>query len=65
MANKDSYSSVVACTASPCIPVVVSDPGKGVIANDVNVYGVTLLAAPTNGTVTNGLLATEIVRGRI
>ena len=30
----------------------VSDPGKGVIANDTNVYGVQLLTAPTNGTVT-------------
>jgi hypothetical protein len=48
----DGYASIVPCTATPCAPVVVSDPGKGVIANDVNVYGVTLLAAPTAGTVT-------------
>jgi len=27
----------------------VTDPGKGVIANDVNVYGVQVLAAPTGG----------------
>jgi hypothetical protein len=32
--------------------LTISDPSKGLIANDTNVYGVTLLAAPTNGTVT-------------
>src|SRR5438874_717173 len=32
--------------------LVVSDPGKGAIANDRNVNGVTLLAPPANGTVT-------------
>jgi hypothetical protein len=52
VANADSYASIVPCTAAPCAPVVVSDPGKGVIANDVNVYGVTLLTPPTAGTVT-------------
>ena len=52
-AVNDSYSSLLPCTAAPCAPVVVSDPGKGVIANDTNVYGVTLLTPPpaTNGTV--------------
>jgi hypothetical protein len=50
-ANPDSYGSVIPCTAAPCIPVTVSDPGKGVIANDVNVFGVRLLTAPTGGTV--------------
>ncbi|MBV9574592.1 MAG: hypothetical protein JOY93_11105, partial [Acidobacteriales bacterium] len=30
----------------------VTDPSKGVIANDTNVYGVTLLAQASNGTVT-------------
>jgi hypothetical protein len=30
----------------------VTDPSKGVIANDTNVYGVTLLTAPTSGTLT-------------
>jgi hypothetical protein len=50
----DSYAGVVACTATPCVPVplVVSDVSKGVIANDINVYGVQLLAPPTSGTVT-------------
>ncbi|HUO94925.1 MAG TPA: choice-of-anchor Q domain-containing protein [Steroidobacteraceae bacterium] len=32
--------------------LTISDPGKGVIANDTNVSGVTLLAGPTHGTVT-------------
>jgi hypothetical protein len=50
-ANNDSYSSLVPCAAAPCSPVVVSDPNKGVIANDINVYGVQLLAQPSGGTV--------------
>jgi len=50
-ANPDTYNSVLACTATPCKAVTVSDPGKGVVANDVNVYGVQLLSAPTAGTV--------------
>ena len=52
-ANPDSYASIIPCTVAPCAPVVVSDPGKGVIANDVNVYGVTLMTTPaaTGGTV--------------
>ncbi len=44
-AQNDSYSVV------PGRALTVSDPAKGVIANDTNVYGVTLLAPPTNGTV--------------
>jgi hypothetical protein len=53
MANPDSYNSL-ACpsTAASCPPIVVSDVSKGVIGNDVNVYGVALAVAPTNGTVT-------------
>jgi hypothetical protein len=43
----DSYASL-----APGLPFTISDPSKGVIANDVNVYGVTLLTAPTNGTLT-------------
>ena len=42
----DSYSSLV-----PGQALTVSDPSKGLIANDTNVYGVQLLAAPTGGTV--------------
>ncbi|HEY2587539.1 MAG TPA: hypothetical protein VGI81_17470 [Tepidisphaeraceae bacterium] len=43
-ANADTYSALVAGQT-----LTVSDPSKGVIANDVNVYGVTLLAGPSNG----------------
>jgi len=46
-ANNDTYNSLVAGQ-----PFSVSDVSKGVIANDVNVYGVTLLAAPTGGSLT-------------
>src|SRR6266513_1821200 len=48
-ANPDIYNSVIAGQT-----LVVSDPGKGVIANDVNVYGVALnpANAGTGGTVT-------------
>src|SRR6266853_242047 len=51
-ANNDTYNSLAPCTTAPCIPLTVSDPSKGVIANDVNVYGVSLLTAPTVGTLT-------------
>jgi hypothetical protein len=46
-ANPDTYNSLVAGQT-----LSVLDPSKGLIANDINVYGVTLLAAATNGTVT-------------
>jgi hypothetical protein len=46
-ANPDSYPSLVAGQKFK-----VSDVSKGLMANDVNVYGVQLLAAPTNGTLT-------------
>jgi len=46
VANPDTYNSLVAGQ-----PLTISDPAKGVIANDVNVYGVTLLAPPTSGTL--------------
>ena len=49
IARADSYSSLVGVAGQP---FTVSDPGKGVVANDTNVYGVQLLAAPTSGTVT-------------
>jgi hypothetical protein len=47
MAMPDTYNSLVAGQT-----LTVSDPSKGVIANDKNVYGVQLLTAPSNGTVT-------------
>jgi hypothetical protein len=52
VARPDTYDSLAPCTSAPCIPLTVSDPSKGVIANDTNVYGVTLLTAPTAGTLT-------------
>jgi hypothetical protein len=52
VALADTYNSLVPCTATPCLGLTVSDPSKGVIANDTNVYGVTLLTPPTGGTVT-------------
>ena len=43
----DNYNSLVSGQT-----FTVSDPAKGVIANDTNVYGVTLAGTPTGGTVT-------------
>ena len=45
-ANPDSYGSVI-----PGKVFTVSDPSKGVIANDINVYGVRLTTAAGNGSV--------------
>jgi hypothetical protein len=45
-ARPDAYGVV------PNNILIISDPAKGVIANDTNVFGVQLLTAPTNGTVT-------------
>ena len=47
-ANPDTYA--VALSAG--IPLVISDPSKGVISNDVNVYGVKVSVAPTKGSLT-------------
>jgi hypothetical protein len=47
VANPDTYISVV-----PGNTLTVSDPSRGVIANDINVYGVKVLTAPTKGTLT-------------
>ena len=52
VARADTYNSLVPCAAASCTPLHVSDPGKGVIANDSNVYGVQLLNPPSNGAVT-------------
>jgi hypothetical protein len=46
-ANPDVYNALAAGQVFR-----VTDASKGVIANDVNVYGVTLLAAPGSGTLT-------------
>ena len=45
-ANPDAYLVV------PGNTLTVGDPAKGVIANDVNVYGVKVLAAPAQGVLT-------------
>src|SRR5205807_4607964 len=47
VARADTYNSLIAGQK-----FTVSDPGKSVIANDTNVYGVHLLAPAANGTVT-------------
>ena len=47
VARPDTYNSLVTGQ-----PFAVSDPSKGLIANDTNVYGVKVLTAPANGTLT-------------
>jgi hypothetical protein len=47
VARADVYNALVAG-----VTLNVSDPSKGVIANDTNVYGVTLLTGAASGTVT-------------
>jgi hypothetical protein len=46
-ANNDTYNSIV-----PSVTFTVSDPSKGVIANDVNVYGVAVTTPPAHGSLT-------------
>ncbi|MGE5320073.1 MAG: Ig-like domain-containing protein, partial [Hyphomicrobiaceae bacterium] len=46
-ANPDTYNALLAGQT-----LSVSDPAKGVMANDVGVYGVQLATPPANGTVT-------------
>lgn len=47
VANPDSYNALLGAGQ----PLVISDPSKGVIGNDVHVYGVSLLTQAGNGTV--------------
>ena len=44
---------IVPCAsgATTCIPLVVSDPSKGVMAKTINVYGVALSTPPSGGTL--------------
>ena len=54
VANPDAYAY------APGVTLTVSDPGKGVVANDVNVYGVQVSTLPTSGALTlspNGTFA--------
>ena len=46
VANADTYNSVIAGKT-----LTVSDPARGVIANDLNVSNVRISVNPTNGTV--------------
>ena len=46
-ANPDAYNALIAGQT-----LTVSDPAKGVMANDIGVYGVQISSPPTNGTVT-------------
>ena len=64
-ANPDTYSSIVGCAtgAASCAALVISDPSKGVIANDVNVYGVALSTPPTHGTLTCNALPSNPTPG--
>jgi hypothetical protein len=52
VARADTYNSLTPCTATPCPAFAVSDPSKGVIANDTNVAGVQVKTPPTHGTLT-------------
>jgi len=45
-ANPDFYNSLIAGKA-----LTISDPAKGVLANDVNIYGVALAGTPVGGSV--------------
>jgi len=47
VANPDTYNSVISGKT-----LTVSDPAKGVIANDRNVYGVAVSSGPAGGTLT-------------
>ncbi len=46
-ANADTYNAVI-----PGGTINISDPSKGVIANDINVYSVKVATGPTQGTLT-------------
>ena len=46
-ANPDTYNAVVVNQT-----LTISDPSKGVIANDVNVFGVQVITKPAHGTLT-------------
>jgi IPT/TIG domain len=50
-ANPDAYSIVLPCAALPCAPASVADPSKGLIANDINIFGVKVTVPPTLGAI--------------
>jgi hypothetical protein len=51
VARNDAYNAVFPCASAPCRTLTVSDPARGVIANDTNVYGVQVLTGPKKGTL--------------
>jgi hypothetical protein len=57
-ANADTFNSLVAGQ-----PLSVTDLSKGVIANDVNVFGVTLLTPPTSGSLSCSAQPQNTVQG--
>lgn len=65
VANPDMYNSVVPCASgsASCIPLAITDPSKGVVANDINVYGVELSTPPSNGTLTCNAVPGNTVAG--
>jgi len=65
LAVPDTYNGVIPCAtgAASCTPLAISDPSKGVTANDVNVYGVALSASPAYGTLTCNALPSNPVPG--
>jgi hypothetical protein len=65
VANPDTYNSVIPCGsgAASCLPLVITDPSRGVMANDINVYGVALASPPSNGTLTCGVVPGSPVAG--
>jgi hypothetical protein len=58
VARADTYNAL-----APGQMLSVTDTSKGVIANDTNVYGVTLLSGPTNGTLSCGAQPQNTVPG--
>jgi hypothetical protein len=64
-ANPDTYNSVIPCATgnTSCIPLVITDPSKGVMANDVNVYGVEMTTLPANGALTCAAVPGSTVAG--
>jgi len=61
----DTYNSIIPCGsgAGSCIPLAISDPSKGVVANDLNVYGVALSTPPAYGTLTCNVIPSNPVPG--
>ena len=59
MVNNSTYY------CAPGVTLTVSDPGKGVVGNAVNVYGVTLTGNPPNNTLTSFEIGRASCRERV